>query len=129
MGDLDFSRQTIRIHAGKGGKDRVSILPDKLKEALVAHLSCLENEHKKELAMDMGEAKLPVALHRKLGTSSHRFYWQLQRIYLNPELISAPYSSYLDIRVKTTMIYTHVANNGFLGAISPLDDSNFSSIQ
>lgn len=28
VGDLDIQRRTIRVHAGKGGKDRVTILPD-----------------------------------------------------------------------------------------------------
>lgn len=32
VGDLDFSRHTIRVHGGKGGKDRVTMLPDFLKK-------------------------------------------------------------------------------------------------
>ena len=27
IGDIDFSRHTVRVHAGKGGKDRVTMLP------------------------------------------------------------------------------------------------------
>jgi len=34
VGDLDFSRQIIRVHAGKGGKDRITVLPETLEETL-----------------------------------------------------------------------------------------------
>ena len=27
VGDLDFSRRTIRVHSSKGGKDRVTVMP------------------------------------------------------------------------------------------------------
>ena len=30
VGDLDFPRRTIRVHDGKGDKDRVTVLPDNL---------------------------------------------------------------------------------------------------
>lgn len=30
VGDLDMTRRTIRVHAGKGGKDRVTVLPERL---------------------------------------------------------------------------------------------------
>ncbi|MGK2925418.1 MAG: tyrosine-type recombinase/integrase [Lysobacterales bacterium] len=43
VGDLGMSRRTIRVHAGKGGKDRVTVLPDRLvgRAVLTGHdLSC-----------------------------------------------------------------------------------------
>ena len=76
VGDLDFSRNTIRIHSGKGGKDRVTILPNNLKNLLSAQLLCIKNEHDRDLAMNLGQAQLPRSLQLKLGISSRRFYWQ-----------------------------------------------------
>lgn len=76
VGDLDFSRHTIRIHAGKGGKDRVTVLPDNLEEALNAQVACVRLFHDRDVSIGMGCAKLPFALQRKLGTSSSRLYWQ-----------------------------------------------------
>lgn len=76
VGDLDFDRHTIRIHSGKGGKDRVTILPGKLEAALKKQIALVACVHEQDLAVGAGSAKLPKALNRKIGTSSKRFYWQ-----------------------------------------------------
>ena len=76
VGDLDVSRHTIRIHSGKGGKDRVTILPDNLCEALTCQLALVQNNHDLDLSLGMGHAQLPISLQRKLGNSSRRFFWQ-----------------------------------------------------
>lgn len=76
IGDLDFARHTIRVHGGKGGKDRVTILPESLKEALDAQQNLVRGEHNRDLSLGLGWAKLPMALQKKLGKSSQRFYWQ-----------------------------------------------------
>jgi integron integrase len=76
VGDLDRSRRTIRVHAGKGGKDRVTVLPDKLVGALTAQVAVVRSLHRRDLAVGLGEAKLPLALQRKFGKSSRRFSWQ-----------------------------------------------------
>jgi len=54
VGDLDFSRHTIRIHAGKGGKDRVSILPDKLEASLMSQISLVKRIHEQDLMNGFG---------------------------------------------------------------------------
>lgn len=76
VGDLDFDRRTLRIHAGKGGKDRVSILPDRLIPALRAQLALVRRIHQLDLDNGYGAAKLPLALRRKLGLGSKRLEWQ-----------------------------------------------------
>jgi len=76
VGDLDHARRTIRIHGGKGGKDRVTVLPDSLEDALLAQLEIVRTEHNRDLGFGQGWAKLPVAMQRKFGKSSQRFYWQ-----------------------------------------------------
>jgi integron integrase len=76
VGDLDFSRRTVRVHAGKGGKDRVTVLPDSLAEPLRLQVEMVGAQHQQDLQLGYGEAKLPHALRRKLGKSSRRFYWQ-----------------------------------------------------
>lgn len=76
IGDLDLNRLTIRVHAGKGGKDRVTVLPAGLKDELAAHMEWVGNMHRKYLAAGLGEAQLPVALHRKFGSASKQFHWQ-----------------------------------------------------
>jgi len=76
IGSLDLSRHTIRVHAGKGGKDRVTVLPDQLSEQLGTQLKWVQTLHDRDLSQGLGEAKLPPALRRKLGKSSKRFSWQ-----------------------------------------------------
>ena len=76
VGDLDFSRRTVRVHAGKGGKDRVTVLPDNLVKSLSLQVELVGTQHQQDLELGFGEAKLPHALRRKLGKSSKRFYWQ-----------------------------------------------------
>lgn len=62
VGDLDFSRHTIRIHSGKGGKDRVTVLPDNLEEALVAQIACVRVFHDRDITTGLGFARIPTAL-------------------------------------------------------------------
>jgi integrase len=61
VGDLDFSRHTVRIYAGKGGKDRVTVLPDNLEEALNAQIDYVRALHNRGFTEGMGFARLPVA--------------------------------------------------------------------
>ena len=61
-GDLDFSRHTIRVHAGKGGKDRVTILPENLREALATQLACVRNEHDRDLSLGMGHSDIKTTM-------------------------------------------------------------------
>jgi integron integrase len=76
VGDLDFHRLTVRIHAGKGGKDRVTVLPDRLVTALRAQIAFVHKVHQNDLEKGYGASKFPVALRRKLGLASKRFHWQ-----------------------------------------------------
>lgn len=76
VGDLDFSRSTVRVHAGKGGKDRVTVLPDSLANPLRLQIELVGAQHQQDLELGYGEAKLPTPLRRKLGKSSTRLYWQ-----------------------------------------------------
>jgi integron integrase len=76
VGDLDFSRKTVRVHAGKGGKDRVTVLPDRLVEPLELQIAQVRQLHISDLEKGFGRAKLPRALRLKLGNSTTRLYWQ-----------------------------------------------------
>jgi integron integrase len=88
VGDLDFSRHTIRIHSGKGGKDRVTVLPDNLEKALVTQIAYVRILHDRDIATGLGFARLPNALQQKLGKASLRFYWQY--LFPSPQLSEDP---------------------------------------
>ena len=46
--DLDFSRRQIMVRGGKGDRDRVTVLPESLREELQAHLEKWRLEHERE---------------------------------------------------------------------------------
>ncbi len=76
VGDLDFGRRTVRVVGGKGGKDRVTVLPDHLSDALHRQRELVRALHARDLEQGYGCVKLPTALQRKLGKSTADFHWQ-----------------------------------------------------
>lgn len=63
--DLDFSYRQITVRSGKGNKDRVVPLPDRLREELQAQVNVALRIHKRDLDRGFGEVWLPYALARK----------------------------------------------------------------
>ncbi len=76
VGDIDLSRRTVRVFAGKGGKQRVTVLPDFLAGPLEKNLDYVRSLHDRDLGNGFGAAKLPASLQRKLGKSTCDFHWQ-----------------------------------------------------
>jgi len=74
--DVDFHRQEIRVRDGKGGKDRVTMLPSAVREPLRAHLDKVRQQHVGDLARGLGRAPLPDALARKYPTADREWAWQ-----------------------------------------------------
>jgi integron integrase len=62
--DLDFERRAIIVREGKGGQDRVTVLPDSLMPALQEHLQRVKALHDHDLAHGYGSVHLPDALAR-----------------------------------------------------------------
>ena len=74
--DVDFGRREIRLRTGKGGKDRVTVLPDVVREPLQAQLEAVRRLHQKDLAAGGGAVALPGALDRKLPGAAREWAWQ-----------------------------------------------------
>lgn len=66
--DVEFTRREIIIGEGKGGKDRVTVLPESLIEPMQAQLRKAQPLHQKDLAAGLGRVHLPHAL-RKVCTN------------------------------------------------------------
>jgi len=47
--DLEFARNEIVVRDGKGQKDRVTMLPESVKEPLLRHLERVRKMHEKDL--------------------------------------------------------------------------------
>ena len=54
--DLDFARGQITVRDGKGGKDRVTMLPDKVRGPLQQHIERVRRLHTRDLARGLGRA-------------------------------------------------------------------------
>jgi integron integrase len=74
--DLDFGDAQVLVRDGKGQKDRVTMLPESLKEPLQRHLEKVKALHEKDLKAGFGEVYLPFALERKYPKASRQWGWQ-----------------------------------------------------
>jgi integron integrase len=74
--DVDLSRREIVVRDGKGGKDRVTMVPSQLIEVLRAQIARAKMQHEADLAMGRGEVWLPDALAAKYSGAARAFGWQ-----------------------------------------------------
>jgi len=74
--DVDFSANQIFIRDGKGGKDRVTMLPQSLILPLKDHLLGVKRLHEKDLAAGYGEVWLSESLARKYPSAGKKWIWQ-----------------------------------------------------
>ncbi len=172
--DVNVDRGELTVRDGKGGQDRVTMLPAAIRGSLVDHLTRVKVQHEADLVAGRGSVALPGALRAKYPSAPCEWGWQwvfpATRFYVDLEIgerrrhhlhesvvqravkeaarvagISRPatchslrhsFATHLleagyDIRtiqellghrdVSTTMIYTHVLNQGGRGVRSPLD--------
>jgi integron integrase len=88
--DLDLTRRELTIRHGKGGNDRLTMVPESLVRPLTAHLRGVKKQHDRDLARGAGFVELPGAMDRKLGAETgRRWEWQwlfpATREYMVPE--------------------------------------------
>ncbi len=172
--DVDFSQREITIRSGKGGKDRVTMLPVRLTPDLEAQCTHARKLHDADRQAHTPGVFMPDALARKYprAATSWSWFWLFpasqhstdpvsgitRRHHIYPQSLQRAirlavqvagivkpatthtlrhsFATHLlmggyDIRtvqellghadVATTMIYTHVLNQGGRGVISPLD--------
>lgn len=74
--DLDFNHRAVMVRDGKGGKDRITILPQRLVPFLHEHLKSVKLLHERDLAEGFGEVYLPYALARKYPRAPREWGWQ-----------------------------------------------------
>ncbi len=74
--DLDFQRGEIIVRSGKGGKDRVTVLPDCLKTILKRQLKRAKLLHQDDLSEGGGSVYLPRGLARKYPSAEREWIWQ-----------------------------------------------------
>jgi integron integrase len=74
--DIDLTCGQVTVRDGKGEKDRITMLPSKLKQALMRHLQKVRVIHAEDMAAGYGEVYLPYALARKYPNAPKEWGWQ-----------------------------------------------------
>lgn len=74
--DVDFGYLQILVRDGKGGKDRVTMLPASVVESLQQHLLRVKALHERDLAEGYGDVELPDALMRKYPRAPYEWGWK-----------------------------------------------------
>nr|QZL14099.1 integron integrase [uncultured bacterium] len=142
--DVEFSRRELVVRNGKGGKDRMTVLPENLILPLQEQIARARALHQRDLSEGFGAVWMPAALNIKYPASPMHWGWQrvfpsvtrsadprtgkFHRHHLNEASVQRAMSLAAKraaivkpCDVSTTMIYTHVMNRGGRGVRSPLD--------
>ncbi len=74
--DLDLSRRALVVRNGKGAKDRISVIPERLIPRLVTHIDEVRLAHEQAKQAGYGGVELPHALERKYPGAHLEWGWQ-----------------------------------------------------
>jgi integrase len=74
--DIDFSMNQIVVRQGKGDKDRITLLPQSVKNDLQQHLDRVQLLHNDDLVRGYGKVFMPRALERKFKHANQQWIWQ-----------------------------------------------------
>jgi integron integrase len=74
--DLDLERGELVVCNGKGGRDRITVLPARLASPLRDQLAKVRALHQADLAEGFGSVFLPDALARKFRGADREWSWQ-----------------------------------------------------
>jgi integron integrase len=74
--DVDLARNEITIREPKGRRDRRTMLPMRLREALSVQCEAAKAVHRRDLDAGFGEVTMPYALARKYPNAAREPGWQ-----------------------------------------------------
>src|SRR6266566_6021864 len=84
--DVDFGYNRITVRDGKGLRERITVLPEQVRDALRAHLQRVRELHRQDLARGGGKVYLPFALKRKYPNAERDWIWQYVFPAVKPSL-------------------------------------------
>lgn len=73
--DVDFDRGLLTVRAGKGDKDRQTVLPASLAGPWAEHAVAVRRVHEKDRAEGLPGVALPAALERKYPNAAAEWAW------------------------------------------------------
>lgn len=74
--DVDFGQRHIFIRAGKGGRDRTTIMPRIIYDELRQHIELVKDLHRQNCEEGAGEVHLSGALAKKCRNAPRQAAWQ-----------------------------------------------------
>jgi len=74
--DIDFAAYQITVRNTKGHKDRITMLPNVIKDQIELHLTKVKVIHNMDLAKGHGSVELPFALSKKYPKAPKDWIWQ-----------------------------------------------------
>ena len=74
--DIDFNRRRLAVRAGKGDKDRQTLLPESLVKDLYGHIESLWTLYDQDEQAHVAGVYLPHALNRKYPNAGKEWAWQ-----------------------------------------------------
>ncbi len=74
--DVDFASHEVTVRGGKGDRDRVTVLPERLEGPLLHHLVAVRQQHERDVAEGAGWVELPGALGVKYPRAGQEWGWQ-----------------------------------------------------
>jgi integron integrase len=74
--DVDFGRGQVIVREGKGNKDRITMLPERLVSPLKAQIDKVESQHNIDLKKGCGRVDMPNALSKKYPNADKELIWQ-----------------------------------------------------
>lgn len=75
IGDIDLERCTVTVRQGKGGKDRMSVLPKSMVHQLAAQIEYARGLWEDDVKKGQAGVYLPGALARKFRRAAESFEW------------------------------------------------------
>ena len=73
--DIDFDNKRITVRAGKGDKDRITVLPESLILPLEFHMEDIKKLYEQDRAAGMDGVWLPGAIERKYPNAAKEWGW------------------------------------------------------
>ena len=74
--DIDLECWRLIVRQGKGRRDRVALLPERVRDRLVVHLDGVRRQHDADVKAGFGRVPLPEALDRKYPDAGESWVWQ-----------------------------------------------------
>ncbi len=74
--DLDMDRGQLTVHSGKGDKDRVTVLPERLGDRLRAHRQRLQGLYEEDRRNGVDGVWLPDSVEHKAPHAGQEWIWQ-----------------------------------------------------